>query len=102
MMNRTVLMIAMLGLCAVGAAPKKSGDGSKLDTKRIEELTGVKGALNEKERVFRVSVPRTDLSITTAGGQMTPPNGLTSWATVKSDSHRPMVMRDIVRREYQR
>jgi len=101
MMNRTVLMIAMLGLCAVGAAPKKSGDGSKLDTKRIEELTGVKGALNEKERVFRVSVPRTDLSITTAGVKMTPPMGLTSWAAFKRDGNRTMVMGDMVLSEDQ-
>ncbi len=102
MMNRLVLMAAMLGLCAVaGAAPKKGGDGFKLDTKRIEELTGVKGTLNEKERVFRVSVPRTDLSVTTAGVKMTPPMGLTSWAAFKRDGNRTMVMGDMVLSEDQ-
>ncbi len=102
MMNRIVLMVAMLGLCAAAeAAPKKSGNGSKLDTKRIEELTGAKGTLNEKERVFRVSVPRTDLSITTAGVKMTPPMGLTSWAAFKRDGNRTMVMGDMVLSEDQ-
>jgi hypothetical protein len=102
MMNRIVMMVAVLGLCGVaGAAPKKSGNGSKLDTQRIEELTGAKGALNEKERVFKVSVPRTDLSITTAGVKMTPPMGLTSWAAFKRDGSRAMVMGDMVLAEDQ-
>jgi uncharacterized protein DUF1259 len=102
MMNRIVLMGAMLGLCGVaGAAAKKSGNGSQLDTKRIEELTGAKGALNEKERVFKVSVPRTDLSVTTAGVKMTPPMGLTSWAAFKRDGNRTMVMGDMTLTEDQ-
>ncbi len=102
MINRTVLMVAMLGLCAVAiAAAKNSGNGPKLDTSRIEELTGVKGTLNEKERVFRVTVPRNDLSITTAGVKMTPPMGLTSWAAFKRDGNRTMVMGDMVLTEDQ-
>ncbi len=89
MMNRIVPMVAMLGLCGVAAAaPKKAGNGSQLDTARIEELTGAKGALNEKERVFKVSVPRTDLSVTTAGVKMTPPMGLTSWAAFSATATR--------------
>jgi hypothetical protein len=102
MMNRIVLMVAMLGLCGVaGAAAKKSGNGSQLDTKRIEELTGAKGALNQKERVFKVSVPRTDLSVTTAGVKMSPPMGLTSWAAFKRDGNRTMVMGDMTLTEDQ-
>ncbi len=102
MMNRIVLMVAMLGLCGVaGAAAKKSSNGSQLDTKRIEELTGAKGALNEQERVFKVTVPRTDLSITTAGVRMTPPMGLTSWAAFKRDGNRTMVMGDMTLTEDQ-
>src|SRR6266852_3285173 len=102
MINRTVLMVAMLGLCAVAiAAAKNSGNGPKLDTSRIEELTGVKGTLNEKERVFRVTVPRNDLSITTAGVKMTPPMGLTSWAAFNRDGNHTMVMGDMVLAEDQ-
>jgi hypothetical protein len=35
-----------------------------LDNARIETLTGAKGKLDEKEHVFKVSVPRSDLSVT--------------------------------------
>jgi hypothetical protein len=89
----------VLSLSALALA--QSGASSKLDTQRIEELTGVKGALNEKERVFRVSVPRTDLSVITAGVKMTPPMGLTSWAAFKRDGTRTMVMGDMVMTEDQ-
>jgi hypothetical protein len=102
MINRIVMMMAVFGLCGVaGAATKKSGNGSQLDTARIEVLTGAKGALNEREHVFKVSVPRTDLSITTAGVKMTPPMGLTSWAAFKRDGSRTMVMGDMVMTEDQ-
>src|SRR5690349_19900651 len=56
---------------------------AKLDTARIEELTGAKGKLDEKEGVFKVSVPRADLAVTAAGVRITPPLGLTSWAAFK-------------------
>src|SRR5438309_65345 len=66
---------------ARSAAPGASPDPAPaLDTARIEELTGAKGTLDEKEGVFKVSVPRSDLSVTAAGVHVTPPLGLTSWA----------------------
>jgi hypothetical protein len=40
----------------------------------------------KKESVFKVPVPRKDLSVTIAGVNMTPPMGLTSWAAFKNDS----------------
>lgn len=61
-----------------------------------ERLTGAKGALDEKEGVFRVSVPRKDLSVIVAGVKMTPPMGLTSWAAFKRDGKDDMVMGDLV------
>lgn len=69
---------------------------SRWDTAKIEELTGAKGALNEKEGVFKVSVPRADLNVTTAGVKMTPPLGLTSWAAFKKAGNEVMVMGDMV------
>ncbi len=68
----------------------------KLDTTKIEKLTGAKGKLNEKEGVFKVSLPRTDLQITTAGVKITPPMGLTSWAAFKKVGDHTMVMGDNV------
>ena len=67
-----------------------------MDTSAIERLTGAKGALDEKEGVFKVSVPRKDLSVVIAGVKMTPPMGLTSWASFKRDGQDDMVMGDLV------
>jgi hypothetical protein len=67
-----------------------------LNTTDIEQRTGVKGELSEKEGVFKVSVPRTDLHITVAGVQMTPPLGLTSWAAFQKVGGQTMVMGDMV------
>jgi hypothetical protein len=69
---------------------------SRLDTAAIERLTGVKGELNEKEGVFKVSVPRRDLDINVAGVKMTPPLGLTSWAAFQRAGEHVMVMGDVV------
>jgi hypothetical protein len=67
-----------------------------LNTQKIEELTGFKGQLNEKEGVFKVSFPRNDLSVTTAGVHMTPPMGLTSWAAFTKVGDHTMMMGDTV------
>jgi hypothetical protein len=67
-----------------------------LDTARIERLTGAKGALDEKEAVFKVSVPRTDLAVSAAGVRVTPPMGLTSWAAFKRAGNHTVVMGDLV------
>ncbi len=70
--------------------------GTPLDTGMIEQLTGVKGQLNEQEGVFKVSVPRTDLAVTVAGVKVTPPMGLTSWAAFMRAGDQTMVMGDTV------
>ena len=82
------MVVALLTLALVS--------GPALDTVRIEALTGAKGALDEKEGVFRVSVPRTDLAVTAAGVRMTPPMGLTSWAAFKRAGGHTIVMGDLV------
>ena len=69
---------------------------ASLDISRIEQLTGLKGALNEKEGVFKVSFPRKDIQATVAGVRMIPDLGLTAWAAfTRADDH-TMVMGDIV------
>ncbi len=71
--------------------------GAELDTAKIEQITGMKGALNKSEGVFKVSAPRQDVPVTVDGWKMPPFMGLTSWAAFeaggKSES---MVMGDIV------
>jgi len=49
------------------------GPAVKLDTAKIESLTGLKGAMNDKEGVFKVSYPRSDILAVAAGVKLTPP-----------------------------
>ena len=85
-------------LTVVSAAPPSSpANPSGLDTARIEELTGAKGTLDAKEGVFKVSVPRSDLSVTAGGVHITPPLGITSWAAFQAaGAGHSMVMGDLV------
>lgn len=83
----------LVALLAVALAVPAGGG---LDTARIERLTGAKGAFDEKEGVFKVSVPRTDLAVTAAGVRVTPPMGLTSWAAFKRAGAHTIVMGDLV------
>jgi Domain of Unknown Function (DUF1259) len=66
----------------------------KLDTAKIEQLTDAKGELNEKEGVFTVRAPRTDLQVTAAGVKMNPAMGLTSYAAFMKAGAKTMVMGD--------
>src|SRR5216684_2518264 len=98
-MNNTCPVVALVLLVASffrGAIALGESSGAAMDTAAIERLTGAKGALDEKEAVFKVSVPRKDLSVTIAGVKMTPPMGLTSWAAFKRDGKDDMVMGDLV------
>ena len=90
-----------LAMIAVAAPGKTTTPRPGLDTARIEELTGAKGKLDEKEGVFKVSVPRTDLSVTANGVRMTPPMGLTCWAAFKRVGDHTIVMGDQVLLENQ-
>lgn len=67
-----------------------------LNTARIEELTGAKGKLDEKEGVFKVTLPRGDIAPTAAGVKLTPPLGLTAWAAFQKAGGKTMVMGDMV------
>jgi hypothetical protein len=80
------------------AVPMAAGE---LDTAMIERATGAKGTWNEKEKVFKVSLPRTDLAIGVAGVRMTPAMGLTCWAAFQDTPAGTMVMGDLVLREDQ-
>lgn len=76
-------------------------DEMKLNTARIEELTGLKGKLDGKEGVFKVSMARGDIAATAAGVKMTPPMGLTAWAAFTRAGEHTVVMGDTVMTEDQ-
>lgn len=84
--------IAGLALLVAGAA-RAAGT---LDTAKIESLTGLKGSLNEKEGVFKVSYPRKDIEATIAGVKAVPAMGLTAWAAFTKTGKHAMVMGDMV------
>ena len=71
---------------------------ANLDTARIDQLTGLKGKLNEKEGVYKVTFPRNDVNVVVDGWKMPPFMGLTSWAAFTPQARCPeaMVMGDLV------
>lgn len=83
-------------LLADAIQAKPGGAMAPLDTARIEQLTGAKGAMDSREGVFKVMVPRTDLAVDVAGVHVTPAMGLTSWAAFMPSGHSTMVMGDMV------
>src|SRR3954469_16381558 len=92
-------VLAGLAFAALAVAPPAvlaAAADAKLDTAKIERLTGAKGKLDEKENVFKVSMPRSDLSVTSGGVKLTPPMGLTCWAAFTKGGEHTMVMGDQV------
>ena len=76
-------------------------DDVALNTAKIETLTGVKGILNEKEGVFKVTLPRGDIKLTITGVKMNPQLGLGAWAAFTKAGEHTMVMGDMVLLEEQ-
>jgi hypothetical protein len=74
-----------------------SAFGAGLDTARIDELTGLKGKMNEKEGVYKVTFPRNDVKVVVDGWTMPPFMGLGTWASFTKGAHtEAMVMGDTV------
>jgi hypothetical protein len=67
-----------------------------LDTKKIDELTGLKGKANEKENTYKVAFPRDDVKVSVDGWPMPPFMGLGTWATFTETKDGAMVMGDTV------
>ena len=95
MRSNIFMVVPVLALGAI-ARPVIAAESAKLDTAKIEALTGAQGKLDEKEGAFKVSLPRSDLSVTAAGVRLTPPMGLTSWAAFKRAGKHDLVMGDLV------
>jgi hypothetical protein len=68
-----------------------------LNTARIDERTGLKGKMNEKEGVYKVTFPRADVKVVVDGWTMPPFMGLGTWAAFTKGAHtEAMVMGDTV------
>src|SRR6058998_3413240 len=73
-----------------------SAFAADLNTARIDELTGLKGKMNEKEGVYKITFPRNDLKVVVDGWTMPPFMGLGTWAAFKGESDKAIVMGDTV------
>src|SRR3989449_6950483 len=70
---------------------------AELDTARVDQITGLKGKMNEKEGVYKVTFPRDDVKVVVDGWTMPPFMGLGTWAAfTKGTQTEAMVMGDTV------
>jgi hypothetical protein len=67
-----------------------------LDQAKIDQLTGLKGKFNEKEGVYKVTFPRSDVKVVVDGWTMPPFMGLGTWAAFTATKGAAMVMGDTV------
>jgi len=96
-MNTTFKVLTFSALLAISQIGLGQTKNNTIDTKKIDELTGAKGVLNQEEGVFKVSFPRTDVKVTVDGWTMKPFMGLTSWAAFKAGQKgQVIVMGDLV------
>src|SRR5262252_3455384 len=91
------VMIKNLACCTtilLGFIP--SALPANLDTARIDEVTGLKGKMNEKEGVYKVTLPRNDVKVVVDGWTMPPFMGLGTWAAFTATQDGVIVMGDTV------
>src|SRR5438093_2144325 len=67
-----------------------------LNTARIDELTGLKGKMNEKEGVYKVTFPRDDVKVVVDGWTMPPFMGLGTWTAFTASKTGATMMGDTV------
>src|SRR5215470_14836886 len=82
----------ILLLCATVAG----ASAGPLDTAKIDQLTGLKGKMNDKEGVYKVTFPRDDVKVVIDGWKMPPFMGLGTWAAFTATQNGVMVMGDTV------
>jgi hypothetical protein len=86
-------MKKLLLVCAICCANIDIAPAA-LDAAKIDQITGLKGKLNEKEGVYKVTSPRADVKITVDGWPMPTFMGLGTWAAFTETKDGAMVMGD--------
>ncbi len=87
---KSYLWTALFFLAIATALP------AQLDTAKIDQITGLKGKMNDKEDVYKVTFPRDDVQVTVDGWKMPPFMGLGTWAAFTETKTGAMVMGDTV------
>src|SRR5262245_10408156 len=90
----TMKIFLTTGLALITVACASAANA--LDQAKIDNLTGLKGKLNEKEGVYKVTFPRNDVKIVVDGWTMPPFMGLGTWAAFTATQNGAMVMGDTV------
>src|SRR5437667_7112916 len=93
---RTTIMKQIFATALALIAFVYAAAAADLNTARIDELTGLKGKMNEKEGVYKVTFPRDDVKIAVDGWTMPPFMGLGTWAAFTETKNGAMVMGDTV------
>jgi hypothetical protein len=88
-MKRLFILAAISAAMSINAL-------AALDTAKIDQITGIKGKLNEKENAYKVTFPRNDVKVTVDGWTMPPFMGLGTWAAFTETKNGAMVMGDTV------
>src|SRR5260370_19976775 len=88
---RKYLLIILIFCATIAAAL-----AAALDTAKIDQITGLKGKMNEKEGVYKVSLPRNDVKVVVDGWTMPAFMGLGTWAAFTGTNKKAMVMGDNV------
>lgn len=89
-------MKKLLCVCALACASVHLSFAA-IDTAKIDQITGLKGKLNEKEAVYKVTWPRADVKVAVDGWTMPPFMGLGTWAAFTQGSNtEAMMMGDTV------
>ncbi len=84
-------------LCAtLSAGFLTATSGADLDTAKIDQLTGLKGKMNQSEGVYKVTFTRDDVKIVVDGWTMPPFMGLGTWAAFQGTNEKAMMMGDTV------
>jgi hypothetical protein len=93
--NQQPEMKQFILVCAINCA-SISVLCAALDGAKIDQTTGLKGKLNEKENVYKVTWPRADVKVVVDGWTMPPFMGLGTWAAFTETKDGAMVMGDTV------
>ena len=93
---RVVVATALASVFSATILPLRL-PAAPLDTNRIEQITGLKGAWNAAEGVFKVTQPRSDVAVKVDEWKMPPFMGLTTWAGfIEGKKAEAMVAGDLV------
>lgn len=96
----TLILMIFANLVTASQTPN-TNQKQKLDIPLIQQLTGLKGQLDDKTGAYKVILPRNDLSVNVSGIPLFPTMGLTSWYIFQPTEKGVRLSMDLVLQENQ-